>query len=293
MKLIAATRGSPLALWQTHYVASLLKPFGVDIEPMIVITSGDQDQETPIHEIGGRGVFAKEVQNAVLEERAHFAVHSLKDLPSLTSDGLELIAVPQRGDSRDALVGCLYDELPIGGHVATGSVRRKAQLAAVRPDLNFHELRGNIETRLAKGKGYDAILVSAVALDRLGLQPQTVEVLEPEFMLPQVGQGALGVESRAGDDKTNKLLIQIQDPMTRAEVDAERSFLSTIGADCRSPIAAYAIHEQNQIRLRSLVASEDGKLVLIDDRKGTDGIRLGQFAADTLIESGARNLFHS
>ncbi|MEC7923980.1 MAG: hydroxymethylbilane synthase [Actinomycetota bacterium] len=293
MKLIAATRGSPLALWQTHHVASLLKPFGVDIEPMIVITSGDQDQETPIHEIGGRGVFAKEVQNAVLEERAHFAVHSLKDLPSLTSDGLELIAVPQRGDSRDALVGCLYDELPIGGHVATGSVRRKAQLAAVRPDLNFHELRGNIETRLAKGKGYDAILVSAVALDRLGLQPQTVEVLEPEFMLPQVGQGALGVESRAGDDKTNKLLIQIQDPMTRAEVDAERSFLSTIGADCRSPIAAYAIHEQNQIRLRSLVASEDGKLVLFDDRRGNDGIQLGQIAADTLIESGARNLFHS
>ncbi len=293
MKLIAATRGSPLALWQTHHVASLLKPFGVDIEPMIVITSGDQDQETPIHEIGGRGVFAKEVQNAVLEERAHFGVHSLKDLPSLTSDGLELIAVPQRGDSRDALVGCLYDELPIGGHVATGSVRRKAQLAAVRPDLNFHELRGNIETRLAKGKGYDAILVSAVALDRLGLQPQTVEVLEPEFMLPQVGQGALGVESRAGDDKTNKLLIQIQDPMTRAEVDAERSFLSTIGADCRSPIAAYAIHEQNQIRLRSLVASEDGKLVLFDDRRGNDGIQLGQIAADTLIESGARNLFHS
>lgn len=293
MKLIAATRGSPLALWQTHYVASSLKPFGVNVEPMIVVTSGDQDQEAPIHEIGGRGVFAKEVQNAVLEERAHFAVHSLKDLPSLTPEGLELAAVPHRGDPRDALVGCLYDELPIGGHVATGSVRRKAQLAALRPDLNFHELRGNIETRLARGTEYDAILISAVALVRLGLQPQIVDILEPEFMLPQVGQGALGIESRAGDDETKELLTRIQDPVSRAEVDAERSFLLEIGADCRSPIAAYAIHEQNQIRLRSLVASEDGKTVFVDDRSGNDEIKLGRIAADTLIESGARNLFHS
>ena len=293
MKLVAATRGSPLALWQTHHIAALLEPFDVVVEPLVVVTSGDRDQSAPIHQIGGKGVFAKEVQHAVLENRADFAVHSLKDLPSTTPEGLELAAVPQRGDPRDALIGCLFENLPTGGHVATGSVRRKAQLASLRPDLHFHELRGNIETRLSKAANYDAILISSVALTRLGLEPDTVDTLDPEFMLPQVGQGALGIESRSGDDITNSILSRIQDPVSRAEVDAERSFLSAIGADCTSPIAAYAIHENNQIRLRSLVASGDGKEIFNDDRYGKDGVELGQLAARALIESGSGNLFNS
>ena len=293
MKLVAATRGSPLALWQTHHIAALLEPFDVAVEPLVVVTSGDRDQSAPIHQIGGKGVFAKEVQNAVLENRADFAVHSLKDLPSTTPEGLELTAVPQRGDPRDALIGCLFEDLPADGHVATGSVRRKVQLASLRPDLNFHELRGNIETRLSKAINYDAILISFVALVRLGIQPDIVDILDPEFMLPQVGQGALGIESRAGDDVTNDILSRIQDPVSRAEVDAERSFLSGIGADCRSPIAAHAIHQNNQIRLRSFVASNDGEEIFSDDRYGNDGVELGQLAARALIESGAGNLFNS
>jgi hydroxymethylbilane synthase len=292
MKLIAATRGSPLALWQTYHVASLLEPFGVKVEPLIVVTSGDENQVTPIHQIGGRGAFTKEVQTAVLEESADFTVHSLKDLPSKTPEGLELVAVPHRGEARDALVGCTYAELPSGGHVATGSVRRKALLASVRPDLIFHELRGNIETRLTKGKNYDAILMAAVALERLELRPETVEILEPEFMLPQVGQGALGIETRAGDSKTSEVLIHIQDSSSRALVEAERSFLAEIGADCRSPVAAYATQENSLIRLRCLVASEDGKTILRDDRVGDNGIELGRTAAQTLVEQGARALFH-
>lgn len=291
MKLVAATRGSPLALWQTQHIAALLKPLGVDVEPLIVLTSGDRDQEAPIHQIGGKGVFAKEVQNAVLENRADFAVHSLKDLPSTTPDGLQLIAVPRRGDPRDALVGSSLDELPIGGHVATGSVRRKSQLSALRPDLTFHELRGNIETRLAKAENFDAIIVSAVALERLGLQPKAIEILEPEIMLPQVGQGALGIEARTKDFTTIEFLLQIQDPVTRTEIDAERSFLTQIGADCKSPIGCYAIHEYSRIRLRSLVANEDGETILTDDRTGDDPIDLGEFAANALIERGARSLF--
>ncbi len=291
MKLVAATRGSPLALWQTQHIASLLEPYGVAVEPLVVVTSGDKDQSAPIHQIGGKGVFAKEVQKAVLDKSADFAVHSLKDLPSLTPEGLKLVAVSSRGDPRDALVGSSLQDLPVEGHVATGSVRRKAQLAALRPDLNFHELRGNIETRLAKAENFDAIVVSAVALARLGLQPKAMEILEPEIMLPQVGQGALGIEIRTDDLETNEILLRIQNPVSRVEVDAERSFLAALGADCRSPIASYAIHKNNQIRLRSLAASDDGKIILTDDRIGDDGIELGKLAANALIENGAKSLF--
>ncbi len=291
MKLVAATRGSPLALWQTQHIASLLEPYGVAVEPLVVVTSGDKDQSAPIHQIGGKGVFAKEVQKAVLDKSADFAVHSLKDLPSLTPEGLKLVAVSSRGDPRDALVGSSLQDLPVEGHVATGSVRRKAQLAALRPDLNFHELRGNIETRLAKAENFDAIVVSAVALARLGLQPKAMEILEPEIMLPQVGQGALGIEIRTDDLETSEILLRIQNPVSRVEVDAERSFLAALGADCRSPIASYAIHKNNQIRLRSLAASDDGKIILTDDRIGDDGIELGKLAANALIENGAKSLF--
>jgi hydroxymethylbilane synthase len=201
--LRAATRGSALARWQTDHVASLL---GGDVEAVVVQTEGDRRTDVPIEAIGGRGVFVKEVQAAVLDGRADFAVHSAKDLPSspeLQPDGLVIACVPERGDPRDALVGSSLEGLPVGGLVATGSVRRRVQLSNLRPDLSFTGLRGNIETRLAKvGAGVDAVVVAAAALERLQ-RPEAAgaDVLDPGVLVPQVAQGALAIECRAGDER--------------------------------------------------------------------------------------------
>src|SRR5437763_11327944 len=192
-----ATRGSRLALWQAERVAILL---GGEAELVVVSTTGDQRTDVPIWTIGGTGVFVKEVQQAVLDGRADLAVHSAKDLPSETAVGLRLAAVPERADPRDALVGARLDDIPAGGTIGTGSVRRQAQLAALRPDLRFVSIRGNIETRIGKAGGdVDAVAVAFEALDRLGLAGRAAEVLDPALMLPQVAQGALAVECRAGD----------------------------------------------------------------------------------------------
>ena len=202
-----ATRASALARWQAERVGALL---GVlldeTVEYVLIETTGDRDQRPDLHAIGGTGVFVKEVQQAVLDGRADVAVHSAKDLPSETPAGLELAAIPERGDPRDALVGSKLEAIPTGGRVATGSVRRRAQLAAARPDLVFAPLRGNMETRLRKreDEGHDAIVVAVAALDRLGLRDQVTEVLNTTVMLPQAAQGALAVECRADDDAARK-----------------------------------------------------------------------------------------
>lgn len=269
--LRAATRGSALALWQTNYVAKLLTtaivrretspivgtaltggsaasvnpaspagPAVPQVEPLVVATTGDQQTNLPIADIGGKGVFVKEVQAAVLDGRADFAVHSAKDLPSATPEGLVIAAVPPRADPRDVLVGCGLAELRPEAVVATGSARRKVQLKAIRPDLKFVELRGNIGTRLAKAKDCDAVVMAKAALDRLGETPSVLEVLSSEVMVPQVGQGALAVECRADDEPLQKLLACIEEPYHRIEVDAERAFLATLGGDCSLPAGAYA-----------------------------------------------------
>ncbi|MHB1924756.1 MAG: hydroxymethylbilane synthase, partial [Acidimicrobiales bacterium] len=242
--LRAATRGSPLALWQTREVVRLLARFGsagagaargleeVVVEEVVVETTGDRVRDVPIHQIGGQGVFAKEVQTAVLEGRADFAVHSAKDLPPRTAPGLVLAAVPARGEVRDALVGRSLDQLGPGAVVATGSVRRRAQLAHLRPDLAFTDLRGNIATRLAKLGEVDSLLVAYAALIRLGRASEAAEVMPTARMLPQVGQGALAIECRADDAATLARLARIEDPGARAEVDAERAFLDTLGGAC-------------------------------------------------------------
>src|SRR5215207_7630742 len=191
--LRAATRGSRLARAQTDLVADML---GVEVQAVVVDTQGDRQTDVPIWELGGRGVFVKEVQAAVLDGRADFAVHSAKDLPSSTPEGLCLACVPQRADARDALVGQRFDALVPGARVGTGSVRRRAQLAWLRPDLTFGGLRGNMETRLSKASDFAAIVVAAAALDRLGRSSEITEVLPTEVMIPQVGQGALAVECR-------------------------------------------------------------------------------------------------
>jgi hydroxymethylbilane synthase len=255
-----ATRGSALARWQAEHIASLL---GADCELVIVDTSADRRLDIPIWELGGKGVFVKEVQAAVLAGHADVAVHSAKDLPGVTHADLVLACVPERGDARDALVGARLDDLPPGAVVATGSVRRRAQLADARPDLTFTGLRGNMHTRIAKAGEVDAVVVAAVALERLGLAERITEVLPTTVVLPQVAQGALAVECRADDAFTVERLQAIEHPPSRKRVDAERAFLAELGGDCDLPAAAYAVgDDRDHLVLDGLLASLDGRVVL-------------------------------
>ena len=262
MLIRAATRGSPLARWQAEHIASLLRAEdpAIEVELVVVDTQGDRRLDVPIHELGGKGVFAKEVQTAVLDGRADIAVHSAKDLPSVTVPGLVLAAVPERGDPRDALVGSTLAELAEGAEVATGSLRRRAELWRHRPDLRMVELRGNMQTRLAKAAAHDAIVVAAAALDRLGLGDQITERLPVEVMVPQVGQGALGVECREGDDERRASLARIEHHPTRRCVDAERAFLAELGGDCSLPAGAHALIEGDDLRLIAFLGRPDARV---------------------------------
>lgn len=286
MRIRAATRGSPLARWQADRVAELLVAAGADaVEPVVVETAGDLDRTTPLEQLGGQGVFVKEVQAAVLDGRADIAIHSAKDLPAATPDGLVLAAVPERGDPRDALVGCRWDDLPEGATVATGSIRRRAHLAHRRPDLAFPGLRGNIATRLAKAADFDAIVVAMAALDRLDLSPDVVDPLEPDVLLPQVGQGALAIECRAGDAAAVDLLARIEDGDARRAVDAERGFLAELGAGCDLPVAAHArVLAGGRVELTAALSSPDGGVLLLDNRTGDDPETLGRTAARHLLD---------
>ena len=287
-----ATRGSRLALWQAERVASLL---GGDVELVVVSTTGDQRADVPIWTIGGTGVFVKEVQQAVLEERADLAVHSAKDLPSETAAGLTLVAVPERADPRDALVGRPLAQIPEGGRVGTGSVRRQAQLAALRPDLRFESLRGNIETRVSKAADFDAVVVAMAALERLELTDRAAEVLEPSVMLPQVAQGALAIECRAGDTETATRLAALDDPAARRAVEAERAFLRRLGGGCDLPCGALAeVGPDASITLEVLLATLDGKTVLRARSEGRDPEAVGAGAARLLLDdNGGRALLNN
>ena len=280
--LRVATRGSALARWQAERVVDLL---GVEAEYVIVSTRGDERRDVPIHDMGGTGVFVKEVEQAVLDGRAGLAVHSAKDLPSETAPGLVLGAVLDRGDPRDALVGLPLDGIPTGGRVGTGSVRRRAQLAALRPDLGFGELRGNIPTRLEKAAGFDAVVLAAAALDRLGLADRIAERLDPSVVLPQVGQGALAAECRADDDRTRELLASVDDPGVRAAVTAERAYLAELGGGCNLPCGALARADRYRaVRLEALLASLDGRIALRAVVEGNDPVAVGEEAARRLVE---------
>ncbi len=252
-----ATRGSALARRQAARVVERLG--GPDHELVIITTTGDARTDVPIHELGGQGVFVKEVQHAVLDGRADLAVHSAKDLPGVTVDGLVIGAFPERADVRDALVGARLADLEPGATVATGAVRRRAQLAALRPDLVFVELRGNIDTRLAKAVDVGAVVVAAAALERLGRTHAITEYLEPAVLLPQVGQGALAVECRIDDRRAQQLLATIDDPVVRRTVGAERSFLRALGGGCELPVGALAtITPDGRIDLEVLLADAGG-----------------------------------
>jgi hydroxymethylbilane synthase len=291
-----ATRGSELARWQAIFVADRLGAVDPDlkVELVYVDTAGDRRSDVPVWEMGGQGVFVKEVQAAVLEGRADAAVHSAKDLPSITAPGLLLASVPTRADPRDALVGSTLAGLPAGGQVATGSVRRRAQLAWQRPDLTFASLRGNIPTRIAKASGFDAIVVAMAALVRLGLAGKATEALEPDVLLPQVGQGALAVECRAGDDETTDRLRQFEDASARRAVDAERAFLARLGGGCDLPVAAYATDNgAGGLTIDGMLASLDGRILLRDRAEGASGraAAVGAALAESLLfEAGGSAL---
>ena len=289
MLIRIATRASALARWQADHVALLLTGATPDVRVEVVplTTEGDRRTDVPLSEIGGKGVFATEVQAAVLEGRADVAVHSAKDLPALTPDGLVIAAVPERGDPRDALVGRRLMELPTDASVATGSARRRVQLAHLRPDLRFSELRGNMATRLEKAAGFDAIVVAAVALERLGLSDRLTEVLSPMLMVPQVAQGALAVECRSGDGDLRGTLAAIEHGPSRTAVDTERAFLTELGGDCTLPAGAYAtLLDDGVIRLRAVLGDDpdaDGRVAVHrSSADGTDPVALGRSVAASL-----------
>lgn len=281
-----ATRGSPLARWQARRVARRLEEAGVRTELVIVTTGGDRDRATPLWRLGGAGVFVREVQAAVLDGRADVAVHSAKDLPTTPVAGLVLGALCEREDPTDALVGASLDALPTGATVATGSVRRRALLAAERDDLRFVELRGNIGTRLARLGEVDALVMATAALIRLGMADRIAERLDPRVVVPQVGQGALALECRASDHRTRGLLEALDEPDVRAAVTAERAFLARLGGGCDLPLAAHAVHEGGTVTVTGVLAAPDGTVVLRHRDRGPDPGAVGVAVAEHLLASG-------
>jgi hydroxymethylbilane synthase len=296
VRIRAATRGSALARWQTNHLIGLLASVRpeMDVELVVVETTGDLDRITPLEQMGGQGVFVKEVQAAVLDGRADIGVHSAKDLPALTPEGLVFACVSGRADARDALVGCRWADLPEGATVATGSIRRRAHLAHLRPDLGFAGLRGNIATRLEKAAGFDAIVMAAAALDRLGIRPDVVDRLDPSVLLPQVGQGAMAVECRTDDDGVREMLAAVEDAVARRTVDAERAFLAELGAGCDLPIAAHAVIDGDEVLLTGAISSPDGAVLVREARRSADGPTLGRTLARYLLdERGGTELLES
>jgi hydroxymethylbilane synthase len=301
MNVRIGTRGSPLALWQANHVADCLRSFEptLHVELVTIETTGDQVRDAPLAVIGGQGVFTKEIQRALLENRADVAVHSLKDLPTFAVDGLVLAAVPPRGPTGDALISKRhrsFAELPSGATVATSSSRRRAQILNRRPDLHLVEIRGNVETRLKKleTEALDAIVLAQAGLQRLGLTECITEVLNPGWMLPAVGQGALGLECRSGDTAVHTLLARIDDPGTRKVVLAERAMLRGLGGGCQLPIGAAGSLSADQLTLRGVVLSPDGRIRVEEHHSGpsVQTEALGQSLATALLRRGADRLLN-
>lgn len=268
-----ASRGSQLALWQTRAVEEAIRAAspGTEVEIRVIRTTGDNVLDVPLAKIGDKGLFTKELDAALLSGEADLAVHSLKDVPTRVPDGLEIVAVGRREDPRDVLIlppGGTGDlaALPAGARVGTSSLRRRAQLCALRPDVEVVDLRGNLNTRLAKlDRGeYDAIILAAAGVLRLGWEDRVSAYLDPAEFLPAVGQGALGVVARAGDERIRALLGDFHDPMSQACTAAERAFLARLEGGCQIPIGALAVLDDEGLTLHGLVADVDGETVLRD-----------------------------
>ena len=294
-----ATRKSALALWQAHYLADRLRslPAAPEVELVPIITTGDSNQTDALRQFGGTGVFTREVQIAVLDQRADIAVHSLKDLPTQSAEGLVLAAVPEREQRCDALLLPLnvdaiqsLDQLPKGAKIGTGSPRRQAQLLCLRPDLELCEIRGNVDTRIRKlDEGqYDAIILAEAGLLRLHLAHRISLMLEPPKFYPAVSQGALGIECRAADEATRALLQQITCTITLAEILAERSLLRTLRAGCHAPLGAWTLVEGDRLTLTGVLLSLDGTKRLEQTASGPadSADQIGVLVAEQLLSSG-------
>lgn len=291
------TRGSRLARWQAEWVAARLGELGVDVELVFISTQGDVKTGS-IGSIGGQGVFTKEIQRALLDDEVDFAVHSLKDLPTLPVDGLQLAAVPPRESVCDVLATSAaadFASLPAGARVGTGSMRRCAQLLHARSDLEVLDIRGNVETRLQKldDGQYDAIVLAEAGLKRLGLTDRITQVLPVEIMLPAVGQGALGIEIRGDDQAAAAALAALDDPVSHAAVIAERSMLAALQGGCLAPIAAWGRSiDDDRLQLDGVVLSKDGSHRLSASQTGphTEAEQIGIRVAELLLRQGAANL---
>ncbi len=295
MTVRIATRRSPLALWQANHVAGLLRARepGLTVELRELMTRGDRILEVPLAQVGGKGLFVKEIEDALLTGDAEIAVHSMKDLPAVVAEGLTIAAVPVREDPRDALCSPKWKTLaalPRGAKVGTSSLRRSAQLKALRPDLQTEVVRGNVQTRLNKAsEGLDAVVLAYAGLKRLGLDGHATQVFSPEEMLPAVAQGALALEARAADAVTMRRLAALDDAATRHQIEAERGFLARIEGGCQVPIGGHAIVEGGQVWLRALVASLDGARIIRGERRGpvAQAKALGVALAEELLAKGA------
>jgi len=297
LTLTFATRPSALARWQTNYVADLLRAAhpSLAIEIEVIVTKGDRILDKPLPVIGGKGLFTAELERALHEGRVDAAVHSLKDLPVEDAPGLTIGLTPTRADVRDVLIcpaGYTLDELPAGAVVGTSSPRRQAQLLAHRPDLVLKSIRGNVDTRIRKAREgqYDAVILAAAGVTRLGLEDAITQYLPLELMLPAPGQGVLGVQCRADDERTLSLLAAVEDPNARAAAQAERAFLAGLGGGCSIPVAAYAQASGAGLHLRGLVASPDGSRILRVESTGADPRALGQSLAEEALARGAASL---
>ena len=296
--LIIASRGSQLALWQAHWVKQQLAALGYPSRIDIVKTTGDKITDVPLAQVGAqvgaKGLFTKEIEEALLEGRADLAVHSLKDLPTELPAGLVLAATPAREDPRDALVGKRLADLPAGAKVGTSSLRRAAQLRKIRPDLRIEPVRGNLDTRLRKldqGR-YDAIMLAAAGLKRLGWEDRIAEILSPDIVCPAVGQGALAIETGT----TGLLACQkLNHAATHSAITAERALLAALGGGCQVPIGAYATVTGDRLSLQAIVVSPNGVHLVRDRAEGpvADAQRIGRELGEALLAAGADRILES
>jgi hydroxymethylbilane synthase len=291
------TRGSALARWQAEFVRAGLARHGVAAELVLIRTSGDRDRQSSLRVIGGKGVFIKELEDALLDERIDLAVHSMKDMPTTLPAGLEISAICQREEARDALIsrdGLKLDELPSGARIGTSSLRRQAQLRHYRGDLEMVDMRGNVDTRLAKlAQGdYDAIVLAKAGLDRLGKAEQISEIVAPEICLPAAGQGAIGIESRKREDEFAAAVRKLNHHPSQVAVEAERAVLAGLEGGCQVPIGVWARMESGSLVIDACVLSADGTESIRESRTGSweNATELGRSLAAALLDRGADRL---
>jgi len=304
-KLRIGSRGSQLALWQANHIAALLRARGHEVEIEIIHTTGDKITDVPLAMVGakgglGKGIFTKEIEEALAAGRVDLAVHSLKDLPTELSPGFEVAAVTEREDPRDAFCSRLYstiEDLPHGARVGTSSLRRQAQLRAIRSDLNIYPLRGNVDTRLRKLEQgeYDAIILASAGLKRLGKTELIKQIIPAEIMCPAAGQGALGIEIREGDSSARQHLEFLNDAAARAATTCERALLNSLGGGCQVPIGAFAEMRNGNLHLDAIVADPDGSKILRESRDGNlnDPEALGNAVGETLLSRGGDEILEA